>query len=141
MRGRIDLGSLKKRFQEDLFNNMKLAEKTGVFNVIKDMQDDAKERMNWINRRKAEQIQDARVKEELKVDAEFPGYEDRIEEVELQLMRDQLHIEKQKVKTSAEEIGFRSEFTFGEGSKVDLPYIFKKLMRDGIKEFSDEMMQ
>lgn len=61
MRGQIDIGALKKHFHKDLINNMKLAEKTGVFNVIKDLQDDAKERMNWINRRKADHIKQARM--------------------------------------------------------------------------------
>lgn len=81
MRGKIDIGSLKKRFHKDLINNMNLAERTGVFNVIKDLQDDAKERMGWINRRKAELIHQARVKEDDVPDAQFPGYEDRISEV------------------------------------------------------------
>lgn len=49
-------------------------------------------------------------------------------------------VEKRKASHSIEEIGHRSEFNLGKGSKVDLTYIFKKLMRDGLKEWTDEMM-
>ena len=41
-----------------MLDNMNLAEKTGVFHVIKDMQIDAKEKNNWINRRKALKMQE-----------------------------------------------------------------------------------
>ena len=48
LKGKIDLESLKTKFEEDLFNNLKLAEKSGVFNVLKDMQYDAHEKMGWV---------------------------------------------------------------------------------------------
>ena len=51
MKGRINVDSLKEKFELDLFNNLKIAQKAGVFNVIKNMQFDAEEKMKWINRR------------------------------------------------------------------------------------------
>ena len=41
-RGTITVDSLKKKFETDLINNLPLAEKMGVFNVLHDMQQDAK---------------------------------------------------------------------------------------------------
>ena len=45
MQGRIDVEILKERFENDIINNMKLAERMGVLNVIRDMKNDAEEKM------------------------------------------------------------------------------------------------
>ena len=45
MQGRIDVEVLKERFENDIINNMKLAERMGVLNVIRDMKNDAEEKM------------------------------------------------------------------------------------------------
>ena len=42
--GKIDVADLKKKFKDDITNNMKLAEKMGVFNILRDMHYDAKQR-------------------------------------------------------------------------------------------------
>ena len=41
---------------------------------------------------------------------------------------------------SAEVIGLRSEFNMGEESKVDLFYIYKKLMTESLLAFNQDMM-
>ena len=51
-----------------------------------------------------------------------------------------LSLARTEISNSAENIGIRSEFNFGEESKVDLFYIYKKLMEDSIREFSQETL-
>ena len=40
---------------------------------------------------------------------------------------------RKEISLSADVIGFRSEFYMGEESKVDLFYIYKKLMTEGLR--------
>lgn len=40
-KGKIHIERLKEKFEQDLINNLKIAEKTGVFNVLSDMYFDA----------------------------------------------------------------------------------------------------
>lgn len=44
-KGRIDIEGLKQKFKDDLMSNMNLADKMGVFNVLKDMHYDATDKM------------------------------------------------------------------------------------------------
>ena len=97
MKGRIDTEMLKDRLERDLLQNMKMAEKMGVFSVLRDMHYDAKEKMSWRDRHRermnnGEQpivhmsssfikptadpktAQDAGLLEE----SQFPGYEERL---------------------------------------------------------------
>ena len=45
MKGNIDVDALKAKFSRDLMNNMMMAEKMGVFNVLNDMHYDAVDTM------------------------------------------------------------------------------------------------
>ena len=47
--------------------------------------------------------------------------------------------ELDRIEHSPEKIGIRSEFNFGEESKVDLNHIFNLFQREGLKEFSEDM--
>ena len=58
MKGKIDLDTLKKKLEHDVINNMKLADKEGVFNVIKQVVYDAQENMKWIDRRRAQKLKE-----------------------------------------------------------------------------------
>ena len=41
MKGRIDVNMLKEKLERDLTQNMKTAEKMGVFSILRDMHHDA----------------------------------------------------------------------------------------------------
>lgn len=43
-----------------------------------------------------------------------------------------------KVAHSPEKIGIRSEFNFGEKSKVNLQGIFEAFQREGLRDFTEE---
>ena len=47
------MDSLKRKLEHDVINNMKLADKEGVFNVIRQVVYDNQESMKWIDRRRA----------------------------------------------------------------------------------------
>lgn len=40
-KGRINVDDLKKKFKDDIMGNLKLAEKLGVFNILRNMHYDA----------------------------------------------------------------------------------------------------
>ena len=52
MKGRIDVNMLKEKLERDLTQNMKTAEKMGVFSILRDMHYDAQEKMSWRERHK-----------------------------------------------------------------------------------------
>lgn len=52
MKGKIDTDTLKEKLGRDLLQNMKMAEKMGVFSVLRDMHFDAEEKLSWRERKK-----------------------------------------------------------------------------------------
>ena len=57
-------------------------------------------------------------------ESHFPGYSERLSEAEQEARDKRLNFARKGVSNSAEKIGIRSEFNFGEESKVDLYYIY-----------------
>lgn len=53
-KGRISAEGMKKKLEDDLMNNLKLADKMGVFNVLRDMYFDAHQKMQWLEKRRHE---------------------------------------------------------------------------------------
>ena len=45
---------MKKKLEDDLMNNLNLADKMGVFNVLRDMYFDAHQKMQWLEKRRHE---------------------------------------------------------------------------------------
>ena len=114
---------------------MKIAEKTGVFNVLSDMYFDAHQKMHWLEKKRIEN-------KTVNIDDEepmFPGYEERYKEVQDELRdaaRKQIEYEAAH---SIEVLGAeRSGFHLGQDSKVDLLQIYKKFTREGLRNFTRE---
>jgi len=84
LKGTIDLETLKAKFENDLFNNMNLADKMGVFHVLRDLHFDAKQKMQWLERRRHEN----RLGKQDEPKPQFPGYEDRFLAAEIELKRE-----------------------------------------------------
>ena len=61
-------------------NNLKLADKMGVFNVLRDMYFDAHQKMQWLEKRRHENKQLNFADDD--EPAEFPGYEERLDQIE-----------------------------------------------------------
>ena len=53
-KGKIDIEKLKQKFSEDIMNNLQMAEKMGVFKVIKNLANDATMQVNKM--RETEQL-------------------------------------------------------------------------------------
>ena len=138
MKGQISVEVLKDRLERDLLDNMKLAEKMGVMRVLKDIHYDADSKMQWRERRRFEKLPTELDPQEL-VDTEFPGYCDQMKKAQHEIAMERLEEEKLKIAFSREKIGLRSDFNFGEESKVDLRSIFDSFQREGLKNLTEEM--
>ena len=112
-----------------------MAEKMGVLNVLHDMHYDAEDTMEWMERRRHEEG-DPDVVGEARPAAEFPGYQERIASVYDEILLQRLRDAKRKIAQSSEAIGSRSQFFMGEGSRVDLSYIFRAFQHEGLKKFT-----
>ena len=72
--------------------------------------------------------------------AQFPGYQERMAAAYDEILQQRLRDAKRKLTFSKEAIGSRSQFFMGEGSRVDLSYIFRAFQHDGVKKFTAGMM-
>ena len=139
MKGNIDVEALRTKFSRDLMNNMMMAEKMGVFNVLNDMHYDAVDTMDWMERRRPEEGDPNAVGDDRPA-AQFPGYQERIAAAYDEILQQRLRDAKRQLAHSNEAIGSRSQFFMGEGSHVDLSYIFREFQHDGVKKFTAQMM-
>ena len=62
-----------------MMNNMKLADKIGVLNVLKDMHQDANDKMSWVRRRSLTRNQPKETVGPVMPKPQFPGYEERLD--------------------------------------------------------------
>ena len=72
--GRIDVAELKKKFKDDIMNNLKLAQKMGVFNILRDMHYDAKQMMVAVENQRLQMQAKSTIEQ-----PQFPGYEERLD--------------------------------------------------------------
>ena len=64
---------LKKKLQSDLTQNLKLADQTGVLSILRNLHFDAKQKMQYMERKRMENIKKSQEVEQ------FPGYEERLD--------------------------------------------------------------
>ena len=84
----MNLDKLKRKFSQDIMNNLNMAEKMGVFRVIKNMSQDAKKAIYEMEEGDSESQRSSRGLESrdgpsaADSNGQFPGYEDRVKEIE-----------------------------------------------------------
>ena len=140
MKGNIDLEKLKDRFRTDLINNMKLAERMGVLQVIRNLEWDAQRKIEVREQQRATQAAPSQPTPAPKpAETEFPGYEERVDEVYREAMEQKVNILRHRRDTSNEVLGGRAAFTFNESSQVSLPSIFSNYHRDETRAFQQEL--
>ena len=114
---------------------MKLADKTGVLNVLRNIYFDTKQKMQYIEMRRFDNtLKHTEVEQ-------FPGYEEKMQEFQQEIRNQRFKYAKLEQQSKPEVIGERSAFFIGENSNVDMPEILKGYNKELIQNFTREQFE